>query len=189
MSVVVVSEARVRVIDPVHIAAVREHALEVFQGVPGFRGMSVYEGTTDPSVFLALNEYDSDESFSDGWNAFARSPVLEEFEAAVAQTPDLHRYEIEFRQGTTLTDVPVGTFLSHSRRIADPGHGSDVVRELHGIFTELQAIVGYVGGLGGRRVDLPEEVLGLAYWASRADFELSLPRKPLYEINLYQRVL
>ena len=50
---------------------------------------------------------------------------------------------------------------------------------------------GYVdlGNIVGQMCEVDEEILGLAFWDSKAAFETSLPKKTLYRIDLYTRVV
>jgi hypothetical protein len=87
-----------------------------------------------------------------------------------------------------MEESPVGSLLSVSIRVAEPGFGDTLEAELGQIFQELSLIEGRRGSLTFRNESLNEEVVGLVFWLTTMAFETSLPNRIPYEVKLYRRI-
>lgn len=187
--VIVVTKARFLEIDIDRLSAIRTKAMGVLKGVPGTLSLTLWEKHSDPFAFAIIGHFESEEGSIQAWDALTRSPVMEIVTDLMSETPNSERFYVLESTGTSLDSLPVGSFGSISARIVDIGYGRKIADELSQIFEDLKLIPGFLGGLVGQHLEVSDEILGLAYWSSVPSFEASLPKKSMYKIDLYQRVL
>jgi hypothetical protein len=187
--VLVITRARFAEIDLNRMSDVRQKALNVLSDVPGLMSMTIWERHDDPFAFMAIGHFSTEDDSLKAWDLLVGSPVMEVISALMSETPSTVRFYVNDHHGTTLEKTKLGNFCSASTRIADLGYGTDLQDELASIFTELRLIGGFLGSITGELTEVSDEILGLAFWASKKAFDASLPAKTLYRIDLYQRVL
>ncbi len=187
--VIVVTRARFATIDLERMASLRARVVKVVSAVPGFVSSSMWEMHDDPFSFLNLVQFATEEDSLKAWDTMVRSPVMEILANLMSEAPNTMRFFVRKKTGLSLEDTKVGHFVSLSTRISGLGYESNLLKEINDIFEELRLIPGYLGSLTGQHTDIAEEVLGLVFWENKQAFEASLPKKTLYRINLYQRVL
>lgn len=187
--VLVLNRARFAEIDMDRMASIRTKALSVLATVPGMLSMTLWERHDDPFAFLILGHFATEDDSLQAWDAIMRSPVMEVINDLMSETPNATRFYVRWQSGTSLDEAEIGTFLSVSTRIADMGYSPELLTELQTIFQELKMLPGHLGGLTGQMIEVPDEVLGIALWDSIQSYESSIPKKSMYRIDLYQRVL
>lgn len=104
-------------------------------------------------------------------------------------TPHIVEAQVVHREGATFDETEIGSYLSISERYAAPGHGPDLDEDLARVFAELRLGQGFSGSLRGYKVGLEEDRLGIVLWETKEAFEATLPTMPIYEVQLYRRVL
>ena len=102
---------------------------------------------------------------------------------------DLHPMLPHRIHGLPARRIELGQYASVSTRRADPGYTEQLLDEMEQIFETLRYIDGYLGSAVGTNPALPEEIIGLVFWRDLRSYEDSGPRKGLYEIRLYERVI
>lgn len=187
--VLVLNRARFAEIDMSRIASIRSKALGVLANVQGVLSMTLWEKHDDPFTFLILGHFATEEDSLQAWDALMRSPVIEVVNDLMSETPNATRFYVRWKSGQNIDTADLGTFLSISTRIADMGYSPELLQELQSIFEELKMIPGHRGAITGQMIEVPDEVLGMALWDSITAFESSIPKKTMYHIDLYQRVL
>lgn len=187
--VLVINRARFTEIDMDRMSAIRAKAMTALAKVPGVISMTLWERHDDPFAFLTLGHFATEADSLQAWDALMRSPVIEVVNDLMSETPNATRFFVRWQSGLVIDDAQVGTFMSMSTRIADMGYSPELLLELQGIFEELKMIPGFLGGLTGQMIEIPDEVLGMALWGSISAYEASIPKKAMYKIDLYQRVL
>lgn len=160
----------------------------ILDRVPGFLSATVWLGQTEPDSYLLFTHYSSPEAAREGLERIMESEFLADVSESFVSPIDIRRVLAAFQVGTKSSSLDLETYLSVSDRSADPGHGAELVTELQGICTELLAIPGCLGAIGGSVETLPEEVVSVAFWDSADAFAASLPKKVLYDVKLYRRV-
>ena len=73
--------------------------------------------------------------------------------------------------------------------MSSPGLGSELEREIEGIFDSLAVIPGFLGYSYGSHVSVPDQILGLVLWETEASFRTSLPKSAPYKLRLFRKVL
>lgn len=159
------------------------------KSVRGFVGRSSWRDANDPVVHLTVYEYASSESAEDGLKVVVEGPILVESSKLLIEPPEVVQIAIEHRSGKRIHEVPVGSVMSVSARFSDPGRGEQLDRELETIFGELSALGGFLSALRGYRTLLEEERFGIVLWSNMAAFHTSLPKKSMYEVRAYKRIL
>lgn len=187
--VIVINRARFAEIDMDLMSNLRKRVQAVFSSIPGFVSNTVWERVDDPFSFLTIGHFRSEDDSLKAWDMIVRSPVMEVIGDLLSEPQNNQRFFLRGSAGIKLEDTKPGQFCSVSARISDMGYSENVLTELHLIFQELQSIPGFLGYVTGQQTEIEDEVLGLAFWDSRQSFELSIPKKTMYEIDLYSRVL
>lgn len=187
--VVVLTRARFLEIDLDRLSVLKSKVLGVLESVPGFVSVSLWERHDDPFSFMTVGHFASLEDSLAGWDAIVRSPVMEVINELLSEAPNQLRFKIVDAGGLKLEELRTGTFCSLSTRVAGLGFATDIIKELQGIFTELKMIPGFLGYATGQLTEVKEEVIGLAFWDSKTAFEASLPKKSMYRIDLFTKVL
>jgi len=187
--VLVMTKARFAEIDMDRIASIRAKAAAVLSSMTGLLSMSLWEEHDDPFTFLIVSHFAREEDSLTAWDLIMRSPVFDIINDLMTVTPSTSRFYVRSGTGIGLEQTEPGIFLSMSTRIAGMGYSPELLTELSGIFQELKAIPGFLGGITGQMIDVEDEVLGLAFWNSKPAFDASIPEQSMYRISLYQRVL
>lgn len=187
--VLVISRARFASIDLDTMSALRTRVLGVLASVPGYVSTSIWEDVEDPFAFLMIGHFKTEDDSLKAWDLIIRSPVMEVIGDLLVDAPNSQRFYVRGTAGLPLESTKPGQFLSVSTRVADLGYSSDVLDELALIFEELKMIPGFLGFVTGQMTEIEDEVLGLAFWESRPAFEASIPKKAMYRIDLFSRVL
>ena len=103
--------------------------------------------------------------------------------------PDALLMNVKTQVRSRPQDAPIGSLISLSIRISEPGYAKELLADLDTVFQELNTIGGLLGYSFGTRVGMAEEVLGMGIWAKFSDFETSLPMAPKNsELRVYRRV-
>lgn len=183
------TKARFAEIDLDRMNSIRNKALGVLGQSSGLLSLTLWEKFDDPFAFMIATHFSSEEHSLTAWDNMLRSPVFEVVNDLLTETPSTLRFYVDWTTGLSLDASERGTFCSISTRIADLGFDPKLKEELKNIFEELKLIPGFKGGLTGQLVDVSDEILGLVLWESKLAFEASIPKKSMYRIDLYQRVL
>ncbi len=176
-------------IDLEKMAQIRSRILGVMNSTPGFISNTLWERVEDPFSFLSIGHFSNLEDSILAWENLLKSPVMEVILDLMVEPSNTQRFIVKSKDGLGMEETVLGHFCSVSYRLADIGYGPSVIQELEGIFAELKMIPGFLGYAIGQLTDIEEEILGLAFWESRAAFEASIPKKSLYQINLFSRTL
>lgn len=105
-------------------------------------------------------------------------------------TPDVQVVELTGRHGIKPSEAAIGSMLSLSIRIAEPGFQAELFSDLETVFRELEALDGFLGWAFGARANLDEEIIGIGIWSGFDDYRGSLPKSPtMSELSVYRRVL
>ncbi len=187
--VVVFGRARFTQVEYDLMRDIQSQVMELMQTVPGFVSVSLWEETADPFSFCTLSHYATEADAVYAWNTLIRADVFEVISKLLSTPPDLLRFRVRSVDGLRLESTPPGTFLSSSVRIADLGYEESMIEEMVRIFEELKVISGCRGSMVGQHVEVPQEVVGFVFWDSRHSYEKSLPKQPMYDVDLFQRVL
>lgn len=151
--------------------------------------MTVWERHDDPFGFMTVGHFQTEADSLRAWDTLIASPVMDVVSEIMSEVPNTLRFFVRSKTGVSIENAQAGTFCSLSARIADIGYGPAMLKELNGIFEELKLIPGFLGGITGQHSEVSDEILGLAFWETKTAFEASLPKKNLYRIDLFQRVL
>jgi hypothetical protein len=155
----------------------------------GYYGASAWESVESGDEIMILVEFRQDDCGDNTLQRFSRDKLAFE-EANLAASPaDVTVFEVQSSSGLRPSDASSGQYLSVSRRIASPGLGEELERELDWIFGSLAVIPGYLGHLYGSHVSVSDKVLGLVLWESEESFRKSLPKSAPYRLHLYRKVL
>jgi len=187
--VLVVSRVRFIEIDMERMANLSNRLITVLKSVPGFVSVTLWERHDDPFAFMSVGHFLHEADANRAWEEVVRSPVTEVLTDLMSEPINMLRFGLRSKTGKSLDEVEVGQLCSLSTRIADPGYGDTLRKETENIFTELKEFRGFVGGVVAQMMDVPEEVLGLAFWSDKPAFDASLPKNSMYRIDLYHRVL
>jgi len=187
--VLVITRAKFATLDIERMTAVRKKALNVLAEVSGMLSTTLWERHDDPFGFMTVGHFQTEADSLAAWNALVASPVMDVMAEIMTEVPNTLRFYVNSQTGVSIEKTHEGTFCSLSTRIADIGYGPAMLKELKGIFEELKFIHGFQGGITGQMIDVSDEILGLAFWDSKDAFEASLPKKSMYRIDLFQRVL
>lgn len=150
--------------------------------------LSLWEDVDAPGSHLAIASSLEDAPHDHAWDRVERIAGVGACETAFG-VADLHPMLPHRVHGLPARRIEVGQFASISTRRADPGRDEDLLDEMEGIFESLRYIDGYLGSAIGPNAALPEEVIGLVFWRDLQAYEDSGPRKGLYEIRLFRRVI
>ncbi|MBS1721581.1 MAG: hypothetical protein JSS66_01095 [Armatimonadetes bacterium] len=187
--VIVLTRARFATLDLDRLSALRSRVFGVLSNIPGFISTSVWERHDDPFAIMTLGHFESEADSSKAWDMLMRSPVMEVLTDLMSDAPNTLRFKIRATGGKSLESMGIGQFCSLSTRIADPGYAPDMLFELETIFKELAVIPGFSGYVTGQLTEVEEEVIGMAFWDSKQAYDTSIPKKSMYRIDLYNRVL
>lgn len=158
--------------------------------VDGFVGMSVWQRNDDPLAIMIAYQYASLEAAECGLVALTGIRLLAEQQTADYRPADVQRVHIHKQDGGKLHEVPTGSFVSISSRLADPGYGADLDQEIEWIFDELRLLPGFLGSLHGPNDVLAEEIIALALWKTAEAFAASIPPSARnYEVRLLRRLV
>ncbi len=151
--------------------------------------LNLWRDVEAPGMYLAIASSLEDSLTDHAWDRIELICGSEErFDASLGMA-DLHPMLPHRIHGQQARKSEVGQLVSISTRRADPGMHEGLLDEMEGIFESLRYIEGYLGSAVGPNAALPEEVIGMVFWSDSQAFDDSGPRKGLYEIRLYQRVL
>ncbi|MBS1714967.1 MAG: hypothetical protein JST30_11595 [Armatimonadetes bacterium] len=187
--VLVISRVRFIEFDMDRLANLSNRLITVLKSVPGFVSVTLWERHDDPFAFMSIGHFQHVADANRAWEEVVKSPVTEVLADLMSEPINMLRFGLKSRTGHSLDEVEVGQLCSLSTRISDPGFGDELKRETEAIFTELKEFRGFVGGVVAQMMDVPEEVLGLAFWTDKPAFDASLPKNSMYRIDLYHRVL
>lgn len=162
---------------------------ERFVRLPGCLSYTIWRDDDEPGKYLLIVHYDSVEASLLGYEAWGTSPQVFDLYAIFGASPDVHRLAVDRRDGVAVGDCAEDGLLSVSTRNAELGLGDNLVAELAMIFGELSAMAGYRGSVIGHQVQLAERVSGLVLWTDREAFQASLPKKTMYEVRPFRRIL
>ena len=155
----------------------------------GYYGASAWQSSAHEEEVMILIEFREDCFGDEAMNRFSKDKLALD-EAKLSDEPaELTVFDLDSSSGLRPADAPCGTLLSLSRRIAPPGYGIDLELELDSIFGYLSVIPGYLGHVYGSHMTVPDQVLGIALWASEDSFRKSLPKSTPYELKLYRKIL
>ena len=161
----------------------------VLNDLPGFLGHGLWRGTAGNGAHLAVYQYKDYESAEAGLKAISGQRSFTSAQNVVSAPADVVRCTTFCERGIRISESPVGSFLSVSSRISDPGYGPDLAEELERIFDELQIIDGFLGSYVGVNETLDEEVIGLVAWSTDEAFQKSLPKRLPYAVDLFYKVI
>ena len=166
-----------------------KHLVPVLGSVKGFEGAALWQSVGKPTEHIALYHYASREAADEGLMVVAQKRFLAEAIPTYMAPPDVVRVAVHGRQGESVAGAELGSYLSVSIRVADPGMGGELVSELDRIFQEIAVIPGFNGAEFGPNDTLAEEIVGFATWDTPEDFAMSLPAGALYEVKLFKRIV
>lgn len=155
--------------------------------VEGFLGLGVYRHVRYADEQLALYAYTDPEAADRGLEALGEYRFHSET-VSKASVPNVVRLELLGRIGHRILDAPMGSYLSMSLRVANPGYSDELASELDRIFTEISLIEGFLGAEYGRNDTLADELIGLAAWDHAESFQASVPEGTIYDVRLYRRL-
>lgn len=156
--------------------------------IPGYVGLSVWGDAKDGESFLlvieSLNERTADEAFQ----ALAASELMAEMSDPTEGNVVNRWIRVIEVDGIPISQMPVDSYLSGSRRIAEPGRAEDLAADYQMVFSSLKLLPGYIGSAYGPVSNVPEHFIGLVWWSSKDAFDQSVPRKDEYDLHLFRRV-
>ncbi|CAN5613250.1 hypothetical protein BH11ARM2_BH11ARM2_21720 [soil metagenome] len=155
--------------------------------VEGFLGLGLYRHVRYDDEHLALYGYTDPEAADRGLAALSDYRFHSET-VSNASVPDVIRLGILGRIGGAVLSAPVGSYLSMSLRIANPGYSEELAYELDRTFTEISLIEGFIGAEYGSNDTLIDELVGLAAWGGAESFHASVPEGTIYDVRLYRRL-
>lgn len=177
---------------PVEIPNLKEYRhknmMALKSAVPGFKSLTIWQNTAEGTEHLILIGYENEASAEQGLQVSMDNGALVESLKNPNNVPEVHRGPVSNMAGKTMEESPVGSLISVSIRVAEPGFGDSLESELGQIFEELSVIEGCRGSLTFRNEALDEEVVGLVFWLTTMAFETSLPNRIPYEVKLYRRI-
>lgn len=162
---------------------------EVLGRVNGWKSTTVWQDAEHVQTLLIVTRYQDAASADEGLRMMVTD---DHYVAAVTRLnipADVHRFVVQRKVGRTAEELPIGSWLSLSARLAEPGQSDSLLEELTGIFDSLQALPGILGTISGIDEAVSERIFGLAFWDSASAFDDSMPRHPMYEIKLYHRII
>lgn len=159
---------------------------ETLEGLPGYRGAGLWRDTQDPTHTIVMFDYESEEAAHSALRFMVERPLIQQ-QYVGSEPADVLSLTILHSEGALRGHFELAEFLSLSTRVADPGRGKDLARELDQIFSQLRYIEGYSGSLVGANQGLDEEVIGLVAWESLEAFQASIPRDTPYEVRIFQK--
>jgi hypothetical protein len=171
------------------LAEYQAAAMERLQELDGFQGTSFWLQTDDPSKMLQVYEYASLEAAEQGLVRIVEGDLPIKSSEMMSGPADVIRMRVTAWHGDACQRTPLGSYLSLSIRTGDPGMGKQLDEDLEMVFGEMQVINGYIGAVRGCNDVLEEEIIGIALWNTEDAFRQSLPKKTLYEVKLYSKVL
>lgn len=160
----------------------------VMEQVDGFLGLSFWNLAEDPQAVLGVYEFRDIEAAEEGLRQYSETDLGEEAVELSLDPMEFVRVRINGSLKMTSSEVPAGSCLSLSFRIAAPGKGAELQEDLKSVFDSISLTDGFLGAFYGRRESLSDEVVGGVLWADALAFQASLPRSQSYEVELYTRV-
>ncbi|MCW5943906.1 MAG: antibiotic biosynthesis monooxygenase [Fimbriimonadaceae bacterium] len=160
-----------------------------FERLPGCLSYTIWRDDDEEGKYLLIVHYDSVDASLHGYEAWGTSPQMFDLYAIFRSSPDVLRLVVDRREGTSIGETPWDGFLSVSTRNAELGLGGKLVEELGMIFVELANMEGYRGSMVGHQIQLAERVSGIVLWTDRTSFLASLPKKSMYEVRPFRRIL
>jgi hypothetical protein len=153
--------------------------------------MSIWQRPDIPEAHLTLLQYEDLKTAQKGFEVYTGlASAINSTGFQGEGAPDALLMDVKSAVRTQPNDAPVGSLLSLSIRIAEPGYAAELLGDLDTVFQELDLIGGLLGWTYGTRVGMSEEVLGLGIWAKFSDFETSLPMAPKNsDLRVYRRLL
>jgi hypothetical protein len=164
-------------------------AIKRLKTLKGFRGASMWLQADDPSRMLQVYEYADLDSAEAGLKRIVSADLPVRSRSLMTGPADVMRMRVLGWHGTAVETSPIGTLLSISVRLGEPGLGDDINRDLETVFEELKVIDGYIGAIRGCNDVLEEEIVGIALWDNTEAFDRSLPKKAMYHVKLYRKVV
>lgn len=187
--VVTLTYLTVRPTDERRFLVLSSEVKDRFVRLPGCLSYTIWRDDDEPGKYLLMVHYDSVEASLLGYEAWGTSPQVFDLYAIFGAAPDVHRLAVDRRDGSAVGDGADDGLVSVSTRHAELGLGIALVEELAMIFGELSSMSGYRGSLVAHDVQLAERVSGIVLWTDREAFQASLPKKTLYEVRPFRRVL
>jgi len=183
--------ARLQIEPSSHAAAegYYKHLDPALQAVDGYEGLALWQSVEKPIEHIALYHYSNREAAERGLLVVSEKRFLSESIPTYMAPPDVVRVAVHGRQGESVANAELGSYLSVSIRVADPGMGADLMAELDRIFQEISLIPGFKGAEFGPNDTLAEEIVGFATWEDPQSFQMSVPAGTLYEVRLFRRVV
>ncbi|HVT12487.1 MAG TPA: hypothetical protein VHE55_09485 [Fimbriimonadaceae bacterium] len=155
----------------------------------GYYGSSAWQSCLRDDEVMILVEFREDRRGDEALRRFSKDKLAIDEAKLSAEPADIVVFDLQSRNGVRPSDAPLGSFLSLSRRVAAPGFGDDLQRELENTFGSLTVIPGYLGHVQGSHPTLPDRVLGIAVWSSEESFRSSLPANLPFELKLFRKIL
>jgi heme-degrading monooxygenase HmoA len=187
--VAVLVKVRIHRDDVANLMEYRAKNVKALKSSPGFESLSIWESQSNKGWYLILIVYSDEAAADEGLKVSLGEGPLVAALKNVTTPPVVRRGPIEAHHGAKPTTLPDDAYLSLSVRVAGPGMGDDLFRELKRIFRELALIDGYLGSFTCRNSSLDEEAMGVAFWSSREAFETSLPAAKVHEVELFRRTI
>lgn len=166
-----------------------QRAKEILQDQEGVKSYTAWQSPKDPTKLTTILWLADDANADDVAVLMSQNSFYAESLKALNGPADMKRVRITTKMGRPIDKTNSGDFLSISHRIAEPGMTDEMEDELEGIFQELMAIEGFIGSMHGTNEALDEELIGLAFWDDEESFRKSLPRKMMYNIDLFRRIV
>lgn len=167
------------------VQAMRERILGELGRSPGFKGLTVWRSVTTKGRHLVAVETGAP---GDPEVAMREDFALADALQFLRDPARVLRLQTIERHGPLLKDSPLGTYLSTSDRIAEPGMDRELIGDLRSVFDELRLMEGCLGTQIYQNEALAEELLGLVTWTKKEAFERSLPTRQPYVVRLYDRI-
>lgn len=181
---VFLSEEQIQLIDQI----IQEVAIQSLSSGRN-ESLSLWRDDEAFGAYLLLASSLEEQANHSAWDRMEEIVGSEERLTAAFGGIDLHTMLPHRIHGLQSRKTDSGQLVSLSTRRAEPGRSEDLMDEMEGIFESLRYINGYLGAALGPNLALPEEVIGMVFWDSRDAYQDSNPKRGLYEIRLYERVL
>ncbi len=155
----------------------------------GVRSYTAWQSSNDSKSLMTVLWLEDGEYADDIAMLMSQSSFYTESLKMFSGPADMKRVRVTTKMGKAIDQTDTNDYLSISHRIAEPGMTDEMEDELEGIFQDLQAIDGFMGSIHGTNDALDEEMIGLAFWANEEAFRKSLPRKMMYSVDLFRRLV
>jgi len=183
------TRVKLLVIDPEEMTATKKRITDILRGIKGFVSLAFYEDVDAPAHFCSFAHYETFDALKEAYNALDHAKLYDAVRNNFSDPPEMLWFNLVEGQGGGFEDIKLGEFCSISVRTAAPGFSGDLLEEMQDIFQNLEAIPGFRGSVIALNHEVAEQTMGICFWGDKDSFSSSMPKRPLYDVRLYQRML